>query len=207
MRQLIRKRISTQAIWTAIMNWNVEDRVQILCCDTTASNTGRINGACVLLEQKLDREMLIFACRHHVYELVLKSVFEAKVSQVTASPDIPLFKTFRENWKKVDAEKIQICIEKLSCLNVSEIERLLEFYRSELTKEIARDDYRELVELSIIFLGGDTEKKYKIRPPGAMHQARWMERAIYSQKYPYLVPNSEFLIRIRQHCWTSVCSS
>lgn len=181
-----------QAVWNAIINWNLEDRVQILCCDTTASNTGRINGACVLLEQKLDREMLIFACRHHIYELVLKSVFEAKISQVTTSPDIPLFKNFRENWKNVDADKIQICTEKLSCLNVSEIDKLLEFYRFELTKEIARDDYRELIELSIIFLGGDTEKKFKIRPPGAMHQARWMARAIYSLKISLL--SSQFRI-------------
>lgn len=175
-----------QAVWTAIINWSLEDRVQILCCDTTASNTGRFNGACVLLEQKLGREMLIFACRHHVYELVLKSVFEAKISQVTSSPDIPLFKKFRENWKNVDAEKIEICREKLSCLNVSKIDELLKFYQFELTKEIVRHDYRELIELSIIFLGRDTEKKFKIRPPGAMHQARWMARAIYSLKISLL---------------------
>lgn len=181
-----------QAILDAIMNWNLEDKVQILCCDTTASNTGRINGACVLLEQKLGREMLIFACRHHVYELVLKAVFEAKISQVTTSPDIPLFKKFRENWKNIDPEKIQSCTEKLSYFNVSEIDKLLEFYRTELTKEIARDDYRELIELSIIFLGGDSEKKFKIRPPGAMHQARWMARALYSLKIALL--SSQFRI-------------
>ena len=34
-------------------------------------------------------------------------------------------------------------------------------------KKIVRDDYRELIEMSIIFLGGDKEKKLKIRPPGA----------------------------------------
>lgn len=70
-----------QAVWNAISNWNLEDKVEILCCDTTASNTGRFNGACVLLEQKLEKELLIFACRHHIYELVLKSVFEIKRSR------------------------------------------------------------------------------------------------------------------------------
>lgn len=175
-----------QAVWNAIIDWNLEDKVQILCCDTTASNTGRINGACVLLEQKLDREMIIFACRHHVYELVLKAVFEAKIGQVTTSPDIPMFKKLRENWKNVDPEKIQSCSEKLSCLNVSQTDRLIEFNQAELTKKIARDDNRELIELSTIYLGGDTEKKIKIRPPGAMHQARWMARAIYSLKISLL---------------------
>lgn len=41
-----------QAVWNAVTDWNLEDKVQILCCDTTASNTDRINGACMLLEQK-----------------------------------------------------------------------------------------------------------------------------------------------------------
>ncbi len=58
-----------QAIWEAILDWNLESKVQIFCCDNTASNTSRFNDACALLEQKLDRKMLYFACRHHVYEL------------------------------------------------------------------------------------------------------------------------------------------
>jgi len=40
------------AVWNAIIDWNLEDKVQILCCETTASNTGRLNGACIHLEQK-----------------------------------------------------------------------------------------------------------------------------------------------------------
>ena len=141
----------------------------------------------MLLEQKLNRDMLIFACRHHIYELVLKSVFEVKISQVTTNPDIPLFKKFRDNWKSVDPDKIQCYKEKLALhLTVSEIDNLLELYRTELTKEIVRDDFRELIELSVIFLGGDTKRKFKIRTPGAMHQARWMARAIYSLKISLL---------------------
>jgi len=47
-----------------------------------------------------------------------------------------------------------------------------------IQKSIVRDDYRELIELSIMFLGdGDNNLK---RPPGAIHQARWIARAIYS---------------------------
>ncbi|GBM26810.1 hypothetical protein AVEN_32066-1 [Araneus ventricosus] len=64
-----------QAYWKAILDWNLENEIQILCYDTMASNTGRLNGACTFLEQTFYREMLFFACRHHVYELVLKAVF------------------------------------------------------------------------------------------------------------------------------------
>ena len=79
----------------------------IMCCDTTAYNIGRLNGACVPLEQRLERELLLFACRNNTHELVLKSVFEAKIQQFTNSPDIPLFKKFRDNWSNIDSTNIQ----------------------------------------------------------------------------------------------------
>ena len=78
---------------------------------------------------------------------------------MNTSPDSPILKKLRDNLKSVDSDKIQCYREKLkSCLTVSEIDNLLEFYRNELTKEIVRDDYRELIELSVRFLGGDREK-------------------------------------------------
>lgn len=172
-----------KAILNALYEWNLNDKVEIMCCDTTASNTGRLNGACVLLEQKLGKELLLFACRHHVYELVLKSVFESKIHQVTSSPDIPLFKKLRENWKNIDPNAIEICTDFVKqSLCHETIHGLVTFFYNELQKSIIRDDYRELIELAIIFLGGDSNNKIKIRPPGAMHQARWMARAIYSLK-------------------------
>ncbi|GBP74674.1 hypothetical protein EVAR_58940_1 [Eumeta japonica] len=78
-----------KAISTALFDWNLHDKVQIMCCDTTASNTGRFSGACAILEQTLKRELLLFACRHHIYELVLKAVFETK--DKNALQDVCLF--------------------------------------------------------------------------------------------------------------------
>ena len=172
-----------RSVSNALYEWNLNNKVQIMCCDTTASNTGRLNGACVLIEQNLERELLLFACRHHIYELVLKSVFESKITSVTNSPDIPLFKQFRDNWKNINPNAIETCtdfVKRHIC--DATITGLVLFLNYELQKSIIRDDYRELIELSIIFLGGDQDSKIKIRPPGAMHQARWMARAIYSLK-------------------------
>ncbi|GBL91394.1 hypothetical protein AVEN_136907-1 [Araneus ventricosus] len=76
----------TRAFWKAILDWNLENKVHILCCDTTASNTGRFNGACALLEQTFYREMLFSACRHHVYELVLKTEFAVKIKTSDNKP-------------------------------------------------------------------------------------------------------------------------
>ncbi|GBO20908.1 hypothetical protein AVEN_150644-1 [Araneus ventricosus] len=146
----------TRAFWKAILDWNLENKVHILCCDTTASNTGSFNGACALLEQTFYREMLFFACRRHVYELVLKAVFDVNIKQVTTSPDIPLFIKPKDNWKNIDPTKIQCYRETVELLRtVTKLENLLDFYGAELKNFMVRDDYRELIELSIIFLGGD----------------------------------------------------
>ncbi|GBM06118.1 hypothetical protein AVEN_265176-1 [Araneus ventricosus] len=151
-----------QAFWKAILDWNLENKVHILCCDTTASNTGRFNGACALLKQTFCREMLFFACRHHVHELVLKAVFDVKIKHVTTSPDIPLFKKLKDNWKKIDLTKIKCYRETMELFRtVPELENLFDFYRAELKNVMVRDNYRELIELSIVFLGGDEEKKLK----------------------------------------------
>lgn len=64
-----------KAVATALFDWNLHDKIQMMCCDTTASNTGRFNGACAVSEQTLEREWLLSAC-HHVYELAPKPVFE-----------------------------------------------------------------------------------------------------------------------------------
>ncbi|KAG8239516.1 hypothetical protein J437_LFUL018935 [Ladona fulva] len=58
--------------------------------------------------------------------------------------------------------KFRIAPDLTIALTVSEIDNLLELYRTELTKEIARDDFRELIELPVVVLGGDTQRKFKI---------------------------------------------
>ena len=46
-----------------------------------------------------------------------------------------------------------------------------------------REDYKEFLELVIIFLGGPIgNKAYKFRKPGATHRTRWMTKGLYSLK-------------------------
>jgi len=54
--------------------WGLTEKVKSMCFDTTASNTGEHNGACVFIERILKKDLLHFACRHHVFEIVLESV-------------------------------------------------------------------------------------------------------------------------------------
>jgi hypothetical protein len=46
------------SIFDIINDWGVTNKIQALCCDTTASNTGRIHGACILLEQLIGLNLL-----------------------------------------------------------------------------------------------------------------------------------------------------
>ena len=59
---------------------------------------------------------------------------------------------------------------------------VLEFAHKHLATEQPLDDYREFLELSVIFLGDVPVRGIRFRMPGAMHRARWMARVIYTIK-------------------------
>lgn len=61
--------------------WEVSSEIIGMSFDTTASNTGSTNGACTLLEQRLQRNLLYFACmvsQKRVLLTVNKTVAEYK---------------------------------------------------------------------------------------------------------------------------------
>jgi hypothetical protein len=66
------------------------------------------------------------------------------------------------------------------------------------------DNYKELFELSIIFLNGNLNNKFEIRPPGAMHQDRWMSRAIYCFKI-YIFRNQYSLSTSEKNAIRDIC--
>ena len=69
------------------------------------------------------------------------------------------------------------------CFSVEQLLLLLELYHLHLLKEQhPREDYRELLQLCLIFLGGKTEGSYHFRARGAIHNARLMMKGIYSLK-------------------------
>ena len=154
-----------------------------MCFDTTSSNTGRMNGACVLIEQGLKVEMLFLACRHHILELVVGAVFTTCLG-VSASPEVLLFKRFKSCWKYInknafeDAKTDQNMAKSLGDINGD----ITDFIKTKLLEVQPRNDYRKLLELSLIVLGGIPIRGIRFTAPGAMHQARWMSKVIYSMK-------------------------
>ena len=88
------------AVYNLLESWKLTEKVQALCFDTTSVNTGRFNGVCVLLENKICRELLWLACRHHVLELILAKVFTLCCGP-SSSPYTPIFKRFKGIWEGV----------------------------------------------------------------------------------------------------------
>ncbi|KAG0714555.1 hypothetical protein GWK47_013921 [Chionoecetes opilio] len=171
----------------------VRDKIIAFCFDTTVSNTGMVQGACIRIEQELGRSLLWLACRHHVHEVILKDVFKASLGS-SSGPDIGIFKRLRDRWSFVDSSQRE---------TVETSEDLVEFFATNDTasklkddalaflkealmlKNHPREDYEELLRLSYLFLGGKGPAK-PFRRPGALHQARWMAKAIYCLKLQML---------------------
>lgn len=165
-----------------IDQWALRSKIRGLVFDTTASNTGLHNGACTIIEETLGRELVWIPCRHHILELLLSAAFRSAFGP-TAGPETGLFKRFKKEWGKVNQAAFvlptdevfeQRGLQHLRTVTVDYLERALQGKQP-------RADYRELLLLSYIFLGGKNIPA-TFRSPGAAHHARWMAKALYSLK-------------------------
>ncbi|CAH0555853.1 unnamed protein product [Brassicogethes aeneus] len=172
-----------QGIADTIYEWNLNNRIKAMCFDTTPLNTGQKGGVCVLLEKKLGKKLLYFACRHHIFELVLRAVVEIYWPETTG-PDMPTYKNFRRIWQEIDQSDFEIGFNDKLIRQVlkEDKDKILEFLQLRLKESQPRDDYKEFLELACIFLGGVPPKGIAFKVPGAVHHARWMAKAIYSLK-------------------------
>jgi len=61
-------------------------------------------------------------------------------------------------------------------------DHIIKFSKVRLLQKQPRDDYRELLELTVICFCGKLSSDISFKIPGAIHQARCMAKAIYSLK-------------------------
>ncbi|KAG0706300.1 hypothetical protein GWK47_024337 [Chionoecetes opilio] len=136
--------------------------------DTTAANTGMVQGACIRIERALEKPLVWLACRHHILEVVLKDVFETCMGP-SSGPNIALFKRLQNNWPIVDQSRPQ----PLTPTALSSDE---EAHRLEMLGHLKRlldcgnhprEDYKEIILLSVAYLGGGVPTTF--RAPGAYH--------------------------------------
>ena len=138
------------AVVRLLEEWRVVDNVKGMCFDTTSTNTGHRNGACVLIEQKLQKNLLHFACRHHVFELVLASVFSESMT-VSSGPDVAIFKRFQQAWPTINQASYETGADNVEMSNILDETRgttmttgdsVMTFAMNQLLTRQPRDDYR-----------------------------------------------------------------
>ncbi|KAG0714740.1 hypothetical protein GWK47_013557 [Chionoecetes opilio] len=160
---------------------SLEGNIIGMAFDTTAAKTGMVQGACIRIERALEKPLVWLACRHHILEVVLKDVFEVYMGP-SSGPNIALFKRLQNRRPIVDQSRPQ----PLTPTALSSDE---EAHRLEMLGHLKRlldcghhprEDYKEIILLSVAYLGGGVPTSF--RAPGAYHMARWMAKAIYAVK-------------------------
>ncbi|KAK0041420.1 hypothetical protein Bpfe_029139 [Biomphalaria pfeifferi] len=100
--------------------------------------------------------------------------------EASSGPDIPIFKRFRDFWQDINQNNFDTASDEVAITSFKE--RVIRFAETTLAISQPRDDYEELLELTIIFLGGSPPKGIRFKAPGALHHARWMAKIIYGLK-------------------------
>ncbi|GBM85417.1 hypothetical protein AVEN_114590-1 [Araneus ventricosus] len=84
--------------------WKISDNVRSLVFDTIASNSGWKTEACVRLKNLFDKNVLLLACRHHIFERILSSVHK-ELSGATSGSGNTNFIEFRDFiWSTISTE-------------------------------------------------------------------------------------------------------
>ncbi|XP_050545362.1 uncharacterized protein LOC126907801 isoform X1 [Daktulosphaira vitifoliae] len=184
-------------LYETLVQWNINKSVKALSFDTTAVNSGHLGGTCVLLERLLEKELLYLPCRHHIFEIILRSIFDNKISCSTGK-DVLIFKRFQQAWNNLNKEnfKPHIFDSNIKEMIEPELQKIIIFVENNLNTVQPRNDYKEFLELTLIFLGVKSHNSPFFHKPGAIHHARWMAKAIYSLKI-YLF-RDEFKLNSRE---------
>ena len=126
-------------------NWKIRDKIQGLVFDTTSSNTGTHRGACVRIEEALDRELVNIACRHHVMEVILSHVFTT-LFDASGGPEVALFKRFQKQWPYVNQTEYSPAKDDLFVGDMEILRReMVSFYSGAVGHQQSREDYLELL--------------------------------------------------------------
>ena len=97
------------AVQESVVAWGIKNHVKYMCLDTSSVNSGMKNGACILLEQKMEKDMIWLTCRHYILEIVLEGFFLLSVGP-SKSPDIINFMRFQSKLSIIDKASYQLAV-------------------------------------------------------------------------------------------------
>lgn len=147
-----------EVVFDELSKWKMT-KIIGMCTDTTNSNTGWKSGAAAMLQAKyLKTQLLYFTCRHHIFEVILGAIFTLTFGD-SKSPNVGIFVEFRKEWNgiknKDDLEELPNTLfqSPLTKRSKSETIQSLQNILSDETSYVPRDDYRELIHLTLLILG------------------------------------------------------
>ena len=115
--------------------------------------------------------------------MILTHVWNDLKIEVSKSPDIQIFVRFKdcfESLAPVSAEDLELPIIPES-LSVKK-QNIITICKEAQAGSFARGDYKELVDLMLLYLGEGQESFDGFIRPGALHKARWMAKLLYAMK-------------------------
>ena len=83
-------------IQNLLEHFEVPDHVYAFCTDTTATNTGRLEGTIMILTRILKKPLLWLMCQHHIYKLHITYVYKAITGVISKGPNNTLYSNFRK---------------------------------------------------------------------------------------------------------------
>ncbi|KAK8405417.1 hypothetical protein O3P69_001753 [Scylla paramamosain] len=118
---------------------------------------------------------------HHILKVIVGAVWEKLFGKVK-SPENPWFRHFKDVWGKLttDTPKTLMIRSKWLREKKRDCEEILHDILMSEKPPIA--NYKEMAELTVIVLGGTPPHGIHWSQSGAIHQARWMARNLYSMK-------------------------
>lgn len=131
--------------------------------------------------------LINLSCWHDIVELLLVSTFTALGDQdQSKSPSTEIFETLRNLWSTFNLQGYAAGVadpEKAALLQTWADESMQKAQQL-LQEKHSRDDYKGVLELVVIFLGGMPygSKDVRLMAPSALPRARWMARALYALK-------------------------
>ena len=167
-----------KAVKNMLEEWSIEQRCVAMCFDTTASNTGKFAGACILLEALIGHPLLWTSCRHQMLEVILGDVFKV-IFGPSSSQRVEFFDIVKSKWPTLNLSSIdQSDLTNLGPLNSFKLkaQESLQHLCSDESTYLPRCDFDEF------YVEQQSVSNFAFRRPGTQHRARWMSTPIYAFK-------------------------
>lgn len=99
--------VIADTVYEHVTEWKLLKSIVAVCTDTTASNTDTSNGSVVLFQQLANRNMIYFACRHHVDEVTIGGVFIGLFGE-SSGPSPEMLEYFKNDWHLINQASFKV---------------------------------------------------------------------------------------------------